>query len=102
MNEIRVGVIGLGSIGLRMLAAFEEHPDFVATLAWDPRSGAVEAARATFPDLRIADSASEVTGTQGLDLVYVACPPDHHATYALAARCAVLVPTCASVKSSIN
>ena len=65
MNEIRVGVIGLGSIGLRMLAAFEEHPDFVATLAWDPRSGAVQAARVTFPDLRIADSASEVTGTQG-------------------------------------
>ena len=88
MNGIRVGVIGLGSIGLRMLAAFEEHPDFVATLAWDPRSGAVEAARATFPDLRIADSASEVTGTQGLDLVYVACPPDHHATYALTARSA--------------
>ena len=90
MNEIRVGVIGLGSIGLRMLAAFEEHPDFVATLAWDPSSGAVEAARAAFPDLRIADSASEVTGTQGLGLVYVACPPEHHATYALAAQSADL------------
>ncbi len=88
MNEIRVGVIGLGSIGLRMLAAFEEHPDFVGILAWDPSSGAVEAARAAFPDLRIAVSASEVTGTRGLDLIYVACPPDHHATYALAARSA--------------
>ena len=88
MNEIRVGVIGLGSIGLRMLAAFEEHPDFVGILAWDPNSGAVEAARAAFPDLRIAVSASEVTGTRGLDLIYVACPPDHHATYALAARSA--------------
>ena len=40
MNGIRVGVIGLGSIGLRMLVAFEEHPDFVPTLAWDPSSGA--------------------------------------------------------------
>ena len=86
MNEIRVGVIGLGSIGLRMLAAFEEHPDFVATRAWDPRLEAVEAARAAFPDLRIADCAGEVTGTPGLDLVYVACPPEHHAAYALAAR----------------
>ena len=88
MNEIRVGVIGLGSIGLRMLTAFEEHPEFIVTLAWDPSCGAIEAARATFPDLRIADSASEVTGTQGLDLVYVACPPDHHANYVLAARSA--------------
>ena len=49
MNEIRVGVIGLGSIGLRMLAAFEEHTDFVGILAWDPSPGAVEAARAAFP-----------------------------------------------------
>ena len=88
MNGIRVGVIGLGSIGLRMLVAFEEHPDFVPTLAWDPSSSAVEAARATFPNLKIADCASEITGTQGLDLVYVACPPDHHANYALAARSA--------------
>ena len=88
MNGIRVGVIGLGSIGLRMLAAFEEHPDFVPTLAWDPSSSAVEAARATFPNLKIADCESEITGTQGLDLVYVACPPDHHANYALAARSA--------------
>ena len=46
MNGIRVGVIGLGSIGLRMLVAFEEHPDFVATFAWDPSSSAIEAARA--------------------------------------------------------
>ena len=88
MNEIGVGVIGLGSIGLRMLAAFEEHPDFVGIIAWDPSLGAVEAARSAFPDLRIAGSASEVTGTRGLDLIYVACPPDHHATYALAARSA--------------
>ena len=88
MNEIRVGVIGLGSIGLRMLAAFEDHPDFVGILAWDPSPGAVEAARAAFPNLRIAESAGEVTATLGLDLIYVACPPDHHATYALAARSA--------------
>ena len=39
MNEIGVGVIGLGSIGLRMLAAFDEHPDFVGIIAWDPRVG---------------------------------------------------------------
>ncbi|MDD9901970.1 MAG: Gfo/Idh/MocA family oxidoreductase [Rhodospirillaceae bacterium] len=88
MSEIHVGVIGLGSIGLRMLAAFEEHPDFVATRAWDPSADAVAAARAAFPDLRIADSAGAVIGTPGLDLVYVACPPDHHAAYALAARSA--------------
>ena len=42
MNEIRVGVIGLGSIGLRMLAAFEEHPDFVGIIAWDPSSGSTD------------------------------------------------------------
>ena len=56
MNEIGVGVIGLGSIGLRMLAAFGEHPDFVGILAWDLSPGAVEAARAAFPNLRIAVS----------------------------------------------
>ncbi len=81
---LNIGVIGLGSIGLRMLAAFAEHQTLNALVAWDPSDAACAAARQRFPALRIADHADAVIHDAGVELIYVACPPNLHAQYALA------------------
>jgi 1,5-anhydro-D-fructose reductase (1,5-anhydro-D-mannitol-forming) len=88
MSAIRVGIIGLGSIGLRMLGAIDEHPAFVATLAFDPSDRAVSRAREGHPQLLIGDDASHVITASEVDIVYIACPPEQHSAHALAARAA--------------
>lgn len=88
MSAFRVGVIGLGSIGYRMLAAIADHPDFVAVAAFDPSTAAVARARDAHPEMRIAECETAIATADDVDIVYVACPPAQHARHALAAKAA--------------
>ena len=81
----RIGVIGLGSIGLRMLAGIAQHPGFEAVRAWDPSPFASARARAAHGGLSMAANAAEVIRSADVDLVYIACPPHLHREHALAA-----------------
>lgn len=73
----RVGVIGLGLMGERMIGALANHPKFQVVAGFDPdASRCAEAAeqhgflaRGTEPELLAADD---------LDLVYIASPPSCH------------------------
>ncbi len=85
MNVYRMGLIGLGIIGQRMLANTPRHPGFQAVCAWDPDPRAMQVTGELYPDLRLVDSAEAVIQDAGLDLIYVACPPRFHAAYAAAA-----------------
>lgn len=85
-SEIRrIGVIGLGSIGLRMLGGIAAHSGFAAVLVWDPSPSACARALAAHPDLAIAANADEVINSSDVDLVYIACPPRFHREHALTA-----------------
>ncbi|MBT6275714.1 MAG: Gfo/Idh/MocA family oxidoreductase [Chromatiales bacterium] len=84
----RIGIIGLGSIGKRMLAAIVEHEGFCASVAYDPAPAACAAAKALHPTLRIAPDAAAVCVAENVDVVYVACPPSLHAEHAVAAATA--------------
>lgn len=86
MSAYRVGIIGLGSIGMRMLAAIDEHPDFEAAVAFDPSASATVRAVGQNGQLRVVESANDIARADDVDLVYIACPPDQHAPYALAAK----------------
>ncbi|MCH9673026.1 MAG: Gfo/Idh/MocA family oxidoreductase [Gammaproteobacteria bacterium] len=81
----KVGVVGLGSIGLRMLEAFVADERFSVSAVWDPSPKARSAAAAAYPTLPIAQGADEFYSTQDIDLVYIACPPAAHREHALRA-----------------
>lgn len=78
-----IGMIGLGSIGQRMLASIADHDRFAVRAAWDPNAQTCERTRADHEGVKtLADAASVITDPQ-IDLVYIACPPHFHREYAL-------------------
>lgn len=73
----RVGVIGLGIMGQRMLGNMGLHDAFDVVSVFDPAESVV--------DVSYASSAQELIESDDVDLVYIACPPDYHAEYAIMA-----------------
>lgn len=94
MSACRVGVIGLGSIGRRMLEAIFAHEQFEPALAWDPNPDAIEAATAQFPSLLVAPDCGVIFCDPTIDLVYLACPPKTHREHALSAIAAAKPVLC--------
>ena len=81
----RVGVIGLGIMGNRMLDRLAQHPDLEATAGWDPSQAASEATRKAHPGLAIEASAEALCKRADLDCVYIASPPASHVAHAFVA-----------------
>lgn len=75
-------------MGQRMLTNMSTHRGFSFVGGWDPSAAARAQARDRFPDLPIAESATALIESAQTDLVYIACPPAHHAEYAHAAMAA--------------
>lgn len=82
-SAYRVGIIGLGIMGRRMLEHMLLHDDFEPVAMWDPDSAACAGAASLAPSVPIAESATEVIAQS--DVVYLACPPAPRKTYALSA-----------------
>lgn len=80
----RVGLVGLGLMGERMLGAIEHHGRFRAVAGFDPdRDRTLDLARAhRFEPME--DEAS-LLARDDLDVVYIASPPAHHVPTARAA-----------------
>jgi 1,5-anhydro-D-fructose reductase (1,5-anhydro-D-mannitol-forming) len=83
---VRVGTIGTGIMGRRMLAAMTRHPEFDPAWASDPSAAAREVVSAEFPDVEFVEDVF----AQPADLFYIATPPSTHAGLARRARRAVL------------
>jgi predicted dehydrogenase len=82
-----VGIIGLGTVGLRFIEQFAQHSQFTVTAAWDVSATARERCSSIVP---VMESAEDVIAA--CELVYIAVPPAAHATYvqmALAAHIAI-------------
>ena len=83
MNKIhKVGIIGLGIMGRRMLEHMDLHSRFEAAALWDPSRESSALASVIAPATRIATNAEEVIAAS--DIVYLACPPAPRKAYALA------------------
>lgn len=79
-STFRVGVLGTGIMGRRMLAALQAHPRFQVVAAWDPDTAALRSALATETTARLAASADDLIDDPAVDVVYVASPPSLHAS----------------------
>ncbi|WP_086829057.1 Gfo/Idh/MocA family protein [Allokutzneria sp. NRRL B-24872] len=77
---VRLGIIGLGAMGTRVLGIATQHPDFEVRLVSDPNRSASD-----FPGLRFSTDGADVTGAEDVDAVYIATPPALHERYSLAA-----------------
>ncbi len=76
----KVGVIGLGIMGRRMIINLVKHSHFTNPCAWDPNPQACADAQAETPELSILGDANGVI--EAADLVYIATPPLWHRDYA--------------------
>lgn len=72
----RVGIIGLGTVGVRFVEQFARHTAFDLVAAWDPDAAACDAQRDA---VDIAADADAVIAAS--DLVYIAVPPLAHRDY---------------------
>jgi predicted dehydrogenase len=81
----RVGLIGLGIMGLRMLDRLAQHPGLAPAAGWDPDPDACARAMAAHPDLAIASSPEALCARADLACVYIASPPASHGAHAFAA-----------------
>lgn len=84
-ERYRIGFIGLGSIGQRMLRNAAIHDRVAPAVAWDPQDQRLAAAAAAHDGLRAAADAAALIDDAAIDLVYIASPPLSHAAHARAA-----------------
>lgn len=77
----RIGVVGLGSIGQRMLRHARLHPRVDIAQVWDLDPQMIRSTVAQFPDSHAAGSPLEVIADPSVALLYVASPPSTHAQY---------------------
>jgi predicted dehydrogenase len=80
--RIRLGIIGAGIMGERMLRAALDHAQDVADVCaiWDAAPAALDRIAAFAPDVVRADSAD--AAMRMADCVYIATPPATHLSYA--------------------
>ncbi|HEX2555736.1 MAG TPA: Gfo/Idh/MocA family oxidoreductase [Microvirga sp.] len=83
MSATRLGVIGYGIMGERLLRAAAAHRSVAVAGVWDPSSEAMGRLKADLPDVpRLADADAVIAAS---DCLYVASPPASHVAYAGAA-----------------
>lgn len=81
----KIGVIGLGAIGLVTLSCMAEHEEFDVVCAWDPDEAACKALRNSHSQVEIADNADAVINDPRISALYIASPPLSHGGYIRAA-----------------
>lgn len=84
-NTYRIGVIGAGIMGSRMMQALREHSRFEPVALFDPDEQAVQRALAAVPGLHAAGSADALARLPGLHALYIASPPAWHLAHMRAA-----------------
>lgn len=83
-EKIRIGILGLGIMGHRMLTNMPKEPRIEVVGAWDISQAECARAVTTFPGLNIADNAEALITSSDVDMIYIGVPPQFHYDYAVA------------------
>jgi predicted dehydrogenase len=75
---IKVGVIGLGAIGQRLIKGFEDHPETVIAAVCDTMEERAREAAELLGGIPAFTQHKDMLDKVELDLVYVAVPPKFH------------------------
>lgn len=75
---IKVGVIGLGAIGLRLIKGFQEHPELEIAAVCDAMEVRAKETAAELGGIPAYVDHQEMLEKTELELVYVAVPPKFH------------------------
>jgi predicted dehydrogenase len=88
MAPIKLGILGAGIMGERLLRAALEHAADSVTISsiWDPAEAAMARLAAALPAVPQAENAAQVVA--GCDCVYIASPPATHLAHMQAALAA--------------
>jgi predicted dehydrogenase len=78
----RIGILGLGIMGERMLRNMRDHPAFTVVAAWDPAGAALDKLGQLGPTARAAGDAAALVADPAVDCVYIAAPPAAHLGHA--------------------
>src|SRR5690349_13713114 len=78
----RIGILGLGIMGERMLRNMRDHPAFTVVAAWDPAGAALDKLSQLLPTARAASDAAALVADPAVDCVYIAAPPASHLGHA--------------------
>jgi predicted dehydrogenase len=78
----RIGIIGLGVMGDRMLRNLGKHPSFEVAAAWDVDPAAPEKLQRIRKEARFARSGADLIADSSINCVYIATPPATHLSYA--------------------
>lgn len=85
-DRLKLGIIGLGIMGERLMRAALAHAGTEVVAVWDPSPAAVERLAGITPDVTMSGSVEQVIAAA--DAVYVASPPDSHIAHGKAALAA--------------
>ncbi len=80
-QSLGVGIIGLGTMGQRMLESMNGHTEFDVRYAWDANVLQCHKVWSSYPRIQIARSAEELVSFDDINLVYIATPPSSHVEY---------------------
>jgi len=81
MKIFKVGIIGAGTMGKRMISLMNNHPAFLCSGLYDLAPEAIEQINKLFPDITVYASAEELIAARENYCIYIASPPASHIRY---------------------
>ena len=77
----RVGVVGLGAVGTRMIGTMQAHDRFEPVVGFDSSVAAREGLSRQAPAVSTAQTFDALLARDDIDVLYISTPPGSHADY---------------------
>lgn len=82
-EKIKVGLIGMGAVGERILRQFRQHEEFDIAALCDRNAGQLDKFKAELPDAAMHTNYLDLLQDETIKLIYLGVPPKFHHTIAM-------------------